>query len=85
MAALLRLGIIRIVTIIISSSKLRIRNDLVSLVNSRHFLLSILLGHTLGVRLVGMVLLDQLAICPLDSPVICVPANTKNLIVVLLL
>lgn len=54
-ASLLRLGVIGIISIIVTGTQLRIGQDLVCLVDGGHLLLRLLLGYTLGVSLVGVV------------------------------
>lgn len=85
MAALLRLGVIRIIAIVVSRTQLRVGQDFVRLVDGGHLFLRLVLGHTLGVRLVRVVLLHQLTVRSLDRPFVRVPTDPEDLVVIFLL
>ena len=81
----LGLGVVGVVAVIEPGPKFLVGQNLVRFINLPHLLLGLILGNALRGSLVGMVLLRQLAVVPLDRPVIRIATDPQDFVVVLLL
>lgn len=81
----LRFVVVGIIASVEACPKFLIRKNLIRLVNSGHLLLSFFFGNTLRSGFIRVVFFSQLAISAFDCSVVCVTANTKDFVVVLLL
>ena len=84
-AALLLLRIIRIIAVIESLLQFRIRQHLIRLIDSRHFLLRLLGGQVVSRGFVGVELLGEFAVGLFDVAVFGVAGYAEDFVVVFLL